>query len=144
MVSFTLPFIIIKVLCPRAGHSLQTQAPKAAVLSKGRSSTANSGTKVAVLLGINRYGSSPLLSAPHSLLSIWTYFKDLKRSQGPQSEVREWICLTGSSGIHRNSPQGLNISSIRIFDRSEIRKSPCSYRKGILCTYCIQISQRSQ
>ena len=43
---------------------------KVAVLSKGKSSTANSETKVAVLLGINRFGSFPLLSAPHSLFSI--------------------------------------------------------------------------
>ena len=40
------------------------------VLPKGRSFTANSGTKVAVLLGMNRYSSFPLLSAPHSLFSI--------------------------------------------------------------------------
>ena len=35
----------------------------AAVLPKGRSSTANSGAKVAVLPGMNRCGSFPLLSA---------------------------------------------------------------------------------
>ena len=35
-----------------------------------RSSTTNSGTKVAVLLGMHRCGSFPLLSAPHSLFSI--------------------------------------------------------------------------
>ena len=40
------------------------------VLPKGRSSTANSGTKVAVLLGMNRCGSFPLLSALHSLFGI--------------------------------------------------------------------------
>ena len=43
---------------------------KAAVLLKGRSSTANSGTQAAVLLGMDRCGSFPLLSAPHSLFSI--------------------------------------------------------------------------
>ena len=36
---------------------------KAAVLPKVRSSATNSGTKVAFLLGINRCGSFPLLSA---------------------------------------------------------------------------------
>ena len=80
------------------------------VLPKGRSFTANSGTKIAVLLGINRCGSFPFLSAPHSRFSIWTDFKDLKRSQGHQ---RDW--LTGPSGLHRSSPQRLNISSIRVF-----------------------------
>ena len=34
-----------------------------------------------------------------------------------------WIWLTGSSGLHRNSPQVLNISSIMILITSEIRKS---------------------
>ena len=37
-----------------------------------KSSTANSGTKVAVLLGMNKCGSFPLLSAPRFLFSIWT------------------------------------------------------------------------
>ena len=53
-------FILLRVFCPRTGT-------KVAVLLKGRSSTANAGTKVAVLLGISRCGSFPLLSAPHSL-----------------------------------------------------------------------------
>ena len=43
---------------------------KAAVLLKGRSSTANVGAQAAVLLGMDRCGSFPLLSAPHSLLRI--------------------------------------------------------------------------
>ena len=45
------------------GRSFTANAgTKFAVLSKGRYSTANSGNKVAVLLGINRCGSFPLLS----------------------------------------------------------------------------------
>ena len=40
------------------------------VLPEVRSFTANAGTKVAVLLGINRCGSFLLLSAPHSIFSI--------------------------------------------------------------------------
>ena len=51
--------------------------------------TGNSGNKVAVLLGMNGCSSFPLLSAPHSLLSIWT---DLERSEkipeGTNMEVR--------------------------------------------------------
>ena len=97
---------------------------KAAVLLKGRSSTAHSGRKVAVLLGMNRCSSFRLLSASHCLFSIWT---DLKRSEkipgAPVWRWGEWIWLTGPSGLHRNSPQRLNISSISVFDRSEIRKS---------------------
>ena len=78
-----------------------------AVLCKGRSSTANSGIKVAVLLGINIYGSFLLLLPHDSLFSIWT---DLRRSGKitgePTRRWGEWIWLTGSSGLHRNSPQG--------------------------------------
>ena len=91
---------------------------KAAVLPKGRSSTANSGTKIAVLLGMNRCGSFPLLSAPHSLFCIWTELNRNEKIPGaPAWRWGEWIWLTGSSGLHRNSPQRLNMSSIRAFDR---------------------------
>ena len=67
---------------------------KAAVLHKGSSSNSNSGTKFAVLLWINRCSSFLLLSAPHSLFSIWT---DLKRSEkipgAPTWRWEEWIWL---------------------------------------------------
>ena len=94
------------------------------ILPKGRSSTANSGTKVAVSLGMNRCGNFPCFPHPN-LFSIWT---DLTRSEkipgGPAYRWREWIWLTGPSVFHRNSPQGLNISSTRGFlTRLEIRKS---------------------
>ena len=78
----------------------------AAVLPKAPTSTTNSGTKAAVLPGMNRCGSSLLFSAPHSLFSIWT---DLRWG--------EWIWLTGPSRLHWNSPQEFNISSIRVFDQ---------------------------
>ena len=81
--------------------------------AEGRSSTANSGTKVAVLLGKNRCGCFPLLSAYHSLFNILT---DLKRSGkvpgAPVWRRGEWVWLTVPSGLHRNSSQGLNIRSI--------------------------------
>ena len=61
-------------------------------------------------------GSFPLLSTPHSLFSIW---KNLKRSENipgaPTWRWGEWSRLNGSSVLHRNSPHGLNISSIRVF-----------------------------
>ena len=111
------------------------------VLPKGRSSTASAGTKATILpkaglpqqteeprlqfyQELKRCGSFPLLFAPHSLFSIRT---DLKRSEkisgAPKWRWGEWIWLTGPSRLHRNSPQGLNISSIRFLTRSEIRKS---------------------
>ena len=76
------------------------------------------GTQVANFTRMDKCGGLPLLSAPHSLFSIWT---DLGRSGkipgAPVWRWGEWIWLTGPSGLHRNSPQGLNISSIRVFDQ---------------------------
>ena len=60
--------IIIRVFCPRAGLSLQTQGPRLQFCPKAGFSIANSGTKVAVLLGINKW-SSFLLRPP--LWSKW-------------------------------------------------------------------------
>ena len=90
--------------------------------AEGRSSTAYSGTKAAVYQGLNRGGSFTLLSAPHSLsLASEQTLKDLKRSKripgAPKWRWGEWIWLTRPSGLYRNSPQGLNISSIRVFDQ---------------------------
>ena len=119
---------------------------KAAVLLKGRSSTANSGTQAAVLLGIDRCGSFPLLSAPHSLFSIWT---DLKRSEkipGPPTwRWGEWIWLTGPSGLHWNSPQGLNISSISFWpdQRSGNHNQPSS-PKTIICESLYRMSMETK
>ena len=59
-------------------HTAKNSGTKAAVLQKGRSSTANSGTQAAVLLGMDRCDSFPLLSALHSLFNILT---DLKFSE---------------------------------------------------------------
>ena len=124
--------IIIRVFCLRAGPLLQAQEPRLQFCrwqvfhrklrnqgcssAEDRSSTAKLVTKAAVLLGMNRCGSFPLLSAPHSLFSIWT---DLNKSEkileAPAWMWGEWIWLTGSSGLHQNSPHGLNITSIRVF-----------------------------
>ena len=57
--------MIISILAK--GRSFTANAgTKAAILPKGRFSIENSGTQVAVLLGMNRFGSFPLLSASHS------------------------------------------------------------------------------
>ena len=104
-------------------YSAQGQVLNGKRRIQGCSSTeGRSGSKVVVLPGMNRCGSFPLLSVPHFLFSIWT---DLKRSQEtPLWKWGEWIWLSGPSELHRNSSQGLNISSISVFfTRSEIRKS---------------------
>ena len=93
--------------------------------AEGMSSTTNSGTKAAVLLGMNRCSSFPLLSAPHSPFSISTDLKRYEKIPGsPAWRWGEWIWLTGPSGLHRNSPQGLNISSIRVFDQIRDMETP--------------------
>ena len=67
---------------------------------------------------MNRCGSFPLHSVPHSLFSIWTNIKRSVKIPGALAwRWVEWIWLTGPSGLHRNSQQGLNISSIRVFDQ---------------------------
>ena len=95
---------------------------------------------------MNRCGSFPLLSAPHSLFSIWT---DLKRSEKipgtPPCRWRGLIWPTGHSGLHQNSPQGLNISSIKVFDQNRDLEIPITLHpkylypwgcgcKGLQCT----------
>ena len=86
---FWLHFILNHQSVLLKGRSFTANSgTKAAVLPKGRSSTANTGTKVAILLGMNRCGIFPLLSALHTLFSIWI---DLKRSQGPHRGGEESV-----------------------------------------------------
>ena len=78
---------------------------------------------------MNRCGSFPLLSAPHSLFSIWTNLKRSEKIPGaPTRRWGEWIWLTGPSGLHRNSPQELNISSIRVFVQIRDPEIPITLR----------------
>ena len=82
-----------------------------------------------ILLGMYRCGNFPLLSAPHSLFSIWTNLKRSEKIPGaPTMRWGELICLTGFSRLHRNSPQGLNISSIRVFDQIRDPEIPITLR----------------
>ena len=100
----TSNIIIIRVFFPEVLHYKRRN--QGCYSAEGRSSTANS-TKADILKGTNRCGSFPLLSAPHSLFSIWTDFKRSEKFPGtPKWRGREWIWLTGLSGLHRNSPQG--------------------------------------
>ena len=84
---------------------------------------------------MNRCCSFPLLSAPHSLISIWTNLKRSEKIPGPSMRrCGEWICLTGPSGLHRNSPHGLNISSIRVFDQIRNPEIPMTLRPLLIHT----------
>ena len=88
------------------------------VLPKGRSSTAKPRNQGYSLLGMNRRDSFPLFSAPNSLFSIWTDFKRSEKIPGASAwRWGEWIWPPEPSGLYRNSSQGLNISSIRVFDQ---------------------------
>ena len=127
------------------------------VLPKGRSFTASAGTQAAALpkagfppqtqepglqfyQGFNRCGSFPLLSALHSLFSIWTDLKRFEKIPGaPSSRWGEWIWLTGPCGLHRNSPQRLIISVPSGFlSRSEILKSQLPFAPyHLYWNYCI-------
>ena len=101
-------YIFISV-CPRAGPSLQTQAPRLQFCPK---------TDLPLQTQEPRCDSFPLLSAPHSLFSIWTNLRRSEKIPGAPTRRRGvWIWLTGPSGLHRNSAQGLNICSIRVFDQ---------------------------
>ena len=66
---------------PKGRSYTESAGTKVCSSAKGRSSTAT-GTKVTILLGMNRCSSFLLLSTL-SLASEQT-LKDLKRSQGPQ------------------------------------------------------------
>ena len=101
--------------CPKAGLSLQTQEPRMQFYEGWIGAVASL--------------CFPLLCAPHSFFSIWT---NLQRSQkilgAPTRRCGEWIWLTGPSGLHRNSPQGLNISSIRVFYQIRDPEIPITIR----------------
>ena len=109
--NFLTPCIYLyQSVLPKGRSFTENAETKFAVPSKSRYSCENSGTNIAVLLGINRCSSFPLLSAPHSLFSIWT---GLKRSEKIPRALswrwEEWIWLTGPSRFHRNST-GVKIS----------------------------------
>ena len=88
------------MFCPRAGPSQQAQEPRLQFYQGWIDAIAT------------RCFPHPTLSlASEQKLKIW------KIPGAPTWRWGEWIWLTGSSGLHRNSPQGLNIRSIRVFDQ---------------------------
>ena len=67
---------------PRAGLSLQTQAPRLQLCTKAGLPPQTQETRVAVLITMSRCGSFPLFSAPTLSLASEQPLKDLKRDQG--------------------------------------------------------------
>ena len=82
---------------------------------------------------MNRCGSFPLLFSAQSLFSIWTNLERSGKIPGaPTRRWGEWIWLTRPSGLHRNSPQGLNISSNRVFDQIRDPEIPITLRPRVV------------
>ena len=102
--------------------------------AEGRSSTTNSENQDCSFTR-DLIGSTASRCFPHPTLSLASEqtLKDLKRSQGHQRG--EWIWLAGPSGFHRNSPQRLNISSIRVFDQIRDPEIPINLRPHIYILY---------
>ena len=117
--------IIIRVFSPRAGPSLQAQEPRLEFCRREdfNSKLKNQGWS------FTRDWIGAIVSRcfPHPPLSL----ADLKRSEKtpgvPTWSWGEWVCLTGSSGLHWNSPQGLHICSIMVFDQSRDPEIPIAF-----------------
>ena len=108
--------IIIRVFCPRASPSLQAQEPRPQfcrrqVFHRKLRNQGCSFTRDWTGVVASHCFLYLSLSLSLSLFSIW---KDPRALAGRWGE---WIWLTGPSRLYQNSPQGLNISSIRIFDQ---------------------------
>ena len=71
---------------------------------KQREATATQEPRLQFNQGLNRYGSFPFHSAPHSLFIIWTDNRRSEKIPGvPTCRWEECISVTGPSGFQRNS-----------------------------------------
>ena len=109
--------IIISVFCPRAGPSLQVQEPRLQFCPRQviHCKLRNQGcsfTRDWIGVVASHCFLHPTLSlASEQTLKIWKFPGAVTWWWG------EWIWLTGPTGLHQNSPQRLNISSIRVLDQ---------------------------
>ena len=120
-------FKIIRVFCPRTGPSLQAQEPRLQfcrrqVFHRKLRNQGCSSTR-------DWIGPGPVAfhCFPHPTLSL-TSEHIWKDPRGTTWRWREWIWLTGPSELHRNSPQGLNISSIGVFGQISDPEIPINLR----------------
>ena len=100
------------VFCPRAGLSLQTQAPRLQFCPKAGLPSQTQEPRLQFCQGLNRCGSFPLLSAPTLSLASEQILKDLKGSQGHQRGGEEnGFCWLGppkfTTGVKYQFRQGL-------------------------------------
>ena len=112
------------MFCPKAGPSLQAEKRRLQFCRRQvfHHKLRNQGCSFTRdLIGVVAFRCFP----HPSLFSIWT---DLKRSGkipgAPTRRWGEWIWLTGPSGLHRNLPKVLNISSIMVFDQIRDQEIP--------------------
>ena len=127
------------VFCPKAGHSLQGEKPRLQfcrrqVFHRKLRNQGCSFTRDLIDAVASRCFPQSTL-----LFSIWTVLKRSGKIPGaPTRRWGEWIWLTGPSGVHRNSPQGLNMSSIRVFDQIRYPEIPINLcpHKEYKCHYC--------
>ena len=117
------------VFCPRAGPSLQAQEPSLQICRRQVFHLKPHEPRLQFYQGLNRCGSFPLLSAPHSIFSILTNLKKSEKTPWASTwRWGEWIWQNGPSGLRWKSPQGLNISSIRVFDQIRDPEIPITLR----------------
>ena len=131
--TWAIRHIIIRVFYPRADLSLQTQEPR-----------------VTVLLGMDRCGSFPLISAPHCLFSIWT---DLKRSRSTSVEMRVdlanrtlWTSPEFNTGVKYQFHQGFWPDQRSGNPNHPLPHTPCNQEcknynmlKSIVCSHLLHI-----
>ena len=108
--TFLIKCIYNHVFCPRAGPSLQAQEPRLEFCR--RQVFHLKLRKQGCSFTRDWIGAEASRCFPHPTLSLVSG----QIPKAPTWRWGQWIWLIGSSGLHRNSSQGLNISSIRIFD----------------------------
>ena len=114
------------VFCPRVGPSLQTQVPRLQFCPKAGFPLQTQEPRLQFYQGWRGEISSRCF--PHPTLSLVSQ-QNLKDPRGTNEEVRRvdlanWALRT-SHGI---SPQGLNISSIGVFDQIRDQEIPITLR----------------
>ena len=135
--------IIISVFCPRAGPSLHAHEPGLQFCQRQvfQCKLRNQGCNF-TRDWIGVVASRCFLHPPLSLTSEQTFSE--KNPGAPMWRWGEWIWLAVPSGLHRNSPQGLNVSSIRIFDQIRdpeipITLHPLCHINSEIKTWCFPV-----
>ena len=118
------------MFCPKAGPSLQAEKPRLQFCR--RQIFHRKLRKRGCSFTRDLIGAVASRCFPHPTVSLASQqtLKDLKRG-APTWRSGECIWLTEHSGLHRNSPQGLNISSIRVFDQVRDPEIPITLRPHI-------------